>query len=179
MTSTKAIVLYELMDPAYDVKAIKDFIIANQRIPLIKPSSRSPGQKEEYARERKAQRILNWIPADVQRLKCRPANERPFARLKDNFGCRLVMVRGATKVMCHLMLGVLALAVDEIRRHRSSNRTYATGQIPLETSDKPSALWGFPRASRFRDSGPNGQPVESRATVPGWLINVPPVLMPQ
>ncbi|MDQ2944870.1 MAG: hypothetical protein M3Y27_02820, partial [Acidobacteriota bacterium] len=35
-----------------------------------------------------------------------------FSRLKDEFGARAVRVRGASKVMAHLMFGVLALSVD-------------------------------------------------------------------
>ena len=40
--------------------------------------------------------------------------ERVNARLKDEFGGRNVRVRGASKVMAHLMFGVLALTVDQI-----------------------------------------------------------------
>ena len=39
--------------------------------------------------------------------------ERVNARLKDEFGARQIRVRGAAKVMTHLMFGVLALAVDQ------------------------------------------------------------------
>ena len=39
--------------------------------------------------------------------------ERVNARLKDEFGARFVRVRGAVKVKCHLMFGVLVLAVDQ------------------------------------------------------------------
>jgi hypothetical protein len=42
--------------------------------------------------------------------------ERVNARLKDEFGARVVRVRGAIKVKCHLMFGVVALAVDQILR---------------------------------------------------------------
>ncbi len=36
--------------------------------------------------------------------------------MKDEFGCRCVRVRGAVKVMAHIMFGVVALAADEILR---------------------------------------------------------------
>jgi IS5 family transposase len=39
--------------------------------------------------------------------------ERVNARLKDEFGGSRIRVRGAAKVMAHLMLGVLALTVDQ------------------------------------------------------------------
>ena len=40
--------------------------------------------------------------------------ERVYGRLKDEFGGREVRVRGARKVMAHLMFGVLALTADQI-----------------------------------------------------------------
>ena len=40
--------------------------------------------------------------------------ERVYSRLKDEFGARMVRVRGASKVMAHLMFGVLALTVDQL-----------------------------------------------------------------
>jgi len=39
---------------------------------------------------------------------------RVEARLKDEFGGREIRVRGARKVMAHLMFGVLALTADQI-----------------------------------------------------------------
>jgi len=42
--------------------------------------------------------------------------ERVNGRLKDKFGGRFVYVRGAIKVKCHLMFGILVLAVDQIFR---------------------------------------------------------------
>ena len=42
--------------------------------------------------------------------------ERINARLKDEFGARFVRVRGAIKVKCHLVFGLVALTVDQILR---------------------------------------------------------------
>jgi hypothetical protein len=36
--------------------------------------------------------------------------------LKDEFGGRLIYVRGAAKIMAHLMFGVVALTVDQLLR---------------------------------------------------------------
>jgi len=36
--------------------------------------------------------------------------------LKDEFGARFLRVRGALKVKCHLMFGIVGLAVDQIIR---------------------------------------------------------------
>jgi hypothetical protein len=40
--------------------------------------------------------------------------ERVYSRLKDEFGARLLRVRGASKIMAHLMFGVLALTFDQL-----------------------------------------------------------------
>jgi transposase len=52
--------------------------------------------------------------AEKERYKERTMVERANARLKDEFGGREIRVRGAAKVMAHLMFGVLALTVDQI-----------------------------------------------------------------
>jgi hypothetical protein len=54
---------------------------------------------------------LSW--AEQDRYKERTMSERVNARLKDEFGASHIRVRGAAKVMAHLMLGVLALTVDQ------------------------------------------------------------------
>jgi hypothetical protein len=43
-------------------------------------------------------------------------SERVNARIKDEFGGRHIRVRGAAKVMAHLMFGVVALTVDQLLR---------------------------------------------------------------
>jgi hypothetical protein len=40
------------------------------------------------------------------------------ARLKDEFGGQNIWVKGCTKVMGHLMFGILALSVDQLMRLR-------------------------------------------------------------
>jgi hypothetical protein len=55
-------------------------------------------------------------PAQQERYKERTMVERVNGRLKDEFGGRQVRVRGAAKVMAHLMFGVLALTADQIMR---------------------------------------------------------------
>jgi hypothetical protein len=42
--------------------------------------------------------------------------ERVYSRLKDEFEGRNIRVRGARKVMAHLMFGLLALTVDQLSR---------------------------------------------------------------
>lgn len=53
---------------------------------------------------------LMQMTAERARFGERSASERVNGRLKDCFGGRNVRVRGAAKVMCHLMFGVLIVA---------------------------------------------------------------------
>ena len=55
-------------------------------------------------------------PPEVIRYRERTMAERVNGRLKDEFGARFVRVRGASKVMTHLMFGVMALTVDQLLR---------------------------------------------------------------
>jgi hypothetical protein len=48
------------------------------------------------------------------RFKKRTIVEQLNARLKDEFGARLIYVRGASKIMAHLMFGVVVLTVDQL-----------------------------------------------------------------
>jgi hypothetical protein len=59
---------------------------------------------------------LNFNYAENARYNERTAVERVNARLKDEFGGRMMRVRGHAQVMCHLMFGILALAADQILR---------------------------------------------------------------
>jgi transposase len=55
---------------------------------------------------------MTW--AEQDRFAERTMVERVFSRLKDQFGARVIRVRGASKIMAHLMFGVLALSVDQL-----------------------------------------------------------------
>lgn len=52
--------------------------------------------------------------AEDIRYNERSTVERVNARLKDEFGGRMVRVRGNAKVRCHLMFGVLALTANQL-----------------------------------------------------------------
>ncbi len=97
---------YELMDAAYCSTVIREEIQAAGRVALIdhNPRKGGKGQKREFA------------PHEAQRYKTRSGAERCNARLKDEFGARHVQVRGHAKVMCHLMIGVVALCADQLMR---------------------------------------------------------------
>ena len=59
---------------------------------------------------------MNIDNAEPIRYKERSTTERSNARLKDDFGARFLRVRGHTKVMCHLMFGIVALTVEQLLR---------------------------------------------------------------
>jgi hypothetical protein len=54
--------------------------------------------------------------AEEERFRERTSVERVYARLKDEFGGAHIRVRGAQKVMAHLMFGVLALTAEQLLR---------------------------------------------------------------
>ena len=55
---------------------------------------------------------MTW--AEQDRFRERTMVERVFSRLKDEIWARRCRVRGAPKIMAHLMFGVLALTVDQL-----------------------------------------------------------------
>jgi hypothetical protein len=104
---------YEVMDAAYEAYHIEEQSRQLGHIPIIDP--KAPGGPKSQAKDipmSKPKRELS--PAQKQRYKERTMVERVNARLKDEFGARHVRVRGARKVMAHLMFGVLALTVDQL-----------------------------------------------------------------
>lgn len=109
--------LYDLMDSAYDADAIHAHSRQLNHVPIIAPHPRrgtkKPSALPNIFPPRPAPE-LTW--AQKQRYKERTMSERVNARLKDEFGASHIRVRGATKVMAHLMFGVLALTVDQILR---------------------------------------------------------------
>ena len=109
--------LYDLMDAAYDTEEIRRHSRSLGHVPLIDTNPRRntalKGELEAEARRRK--RLGFQFPEEI-RYNERTAGERVNGRLKDEFGARHVRVRGAAKVMCHCMFGVLALTADQLLR---------------------------------------------------------------
>ncbi len=97
--------LYDLMDAAYCSAALRDHCKSLGHVPLIDHNPRG-GEKIEFA------------PAEAIRYNERTAAERSNARLKDEFGGNTIRVKGDSKVMGHLMFGVLALSADQLMRLR-------------------------------------------------------------
>jgi hypothetical protein len=113
MSSDRVTYCYELMDAAYDAAEILDHSRGTGHVPIVDPANRGRKTQSTFL-PGKAPRQLDWAERD--RYKERTMVERINARLKDEFGGRFVRVRGAAKVMAHLMFGVLALTADQILR---------------------------------------------------------------
>jgi hypothetical protein len=75
---------------------------------------RNKALKEELANENKRRQVANYQTPEQRRYNERSTVERVNGRLKDEFGGRMVRVRGHAKVMCHLMFGILALTADQL-----------------------------------------------------------------
>ena len=74
---------------------------------------RDKALKEELEEEKRCHQFGRQT-AEAIRYNERGAVERVNARLKDEFGGRVVRVRGHAKVMCHLMFGILALTANQM-----------------------------------------------------------------
>ncbi|MBV8112992.1 MAG: transposase [Hyphomicrobiales bacterium] len=117
MTSARISYLYDLMDAAYDAAAIHDHSRALGHAPIVDRNFRADHEgKAEWGREVERMKLIHMPDFDDAIYDFRTMAERVNARLKDEFGARFLRVRGALKVKCHLMFGIVALAVDQIIR---------------------------------------------------------------
>ena len=117
MTSARVSYLYDLMDAAYDAAAIRDQSRALGHAPIVDRNFRADHEgKAEWGREVERLKLIHMPDFDDRIYDFRTMAERVNARLKDEFGARFLRVRGALKVKCHLMFGIVALAVDQIIR---------------------------------------------------------------
>jgi len=117
LTAQRVTHLYDLMDSAYDAQSIHEQIRGLGQIPIIDAHPRrDSAQKEELQAEAKRRKLLNFNYAEDVRYLERTTVKRVNARLKDEFGGRMIRVRGNAKVMCHLMFGIVALTADQILR---------------------------------------------------------------
>ena len=101
LTSGKVTSCYDLMAAAYDAAQIWDQSKELDHVPII---DRNPRSKV----------AIPMAPHEALRYNERTASERCNGRLKDELGARCVMVRGAEKVMMHLMVGMIALFADQL-----------------------------------------------------------------
>jgi hypothetical protein len=95
--------LYDLMDAAYDSPEIHAFSKTLGHVPIIDHNPR------------RGEKIL-MDPATKSRFAERSSAERVNSNLKDNYGGRNIRVKGASKVMTHLMFGIVAITAMQIFR---------------------------------------------------------------
>lgn len=112
LTAQRVTNLYDVMDTAYDATEIYEHSRSLGHVPIIKPARRQHKEVPFSGRDKWEAREMTL--AEQERFRERTMVERVNARLKDEFGGRQIRVRGASKVMAHLMFGVLALTADQI-----------------------------------------------------------------
>jgi len=103
MSSKRVTNLYDLMDAAYDSPAIHCFSKSLGHMPIIDNNPR------------RGEKIL-MDPATKSRFAERSSSERVNSNLKDNYGGRSIRVKGASKVMTHLMFGIVSITAMQIFR---------------------------------------------------------------
>ena len=103
MSSERVTNLYDLMDAAYDSPEIHAFSKSLGHRPIIDNNPR------------RGQKIL-MDPATKSRFAERSSAERVNSNLKDNYGGRNIRVKGASKVMAHLMFGVVSITAMQLYR---------------------------------------------------------------
>ena len=100
-TAERVTSLYDLMDSAYDAKEIKQVSRELGHVPIIDPNRRPANS-------------VPLEPASVLRFRERSVAERGNSRLKDEFGCRNLRVRGHRKAHLHVMFGIVALFAAQL-----------------------------------------------------------------
>jgi hypothetical protein len=103
MTSAKVNYLYDVMDPAYDARQIYEVSKGLGHVPIIEKNSRGWD-------------VIPLAPHEAARYRERTVVERFNSRIKEEFGARNIMVRGARKVKLHLMFGGVALFADQLMK---------------------------------------------------------------
>jgi transposase len=100
MSAQRVTNCYDLMDAAYDAEEIREHSRSLNHVPIIDLNRRG-GEK------------LPMAPAQAQRYNQRSSSERGFSYL-EHYGAYSIWVKGAVKVMCHLMFAVLALTAHQM-----------------------------------------------------------------
>lgn len=105
------------MDAAYDSEIIKQHSRSLGHVPIVDVNTRRDKARKAAIKAESARcKVINFKhPSDV-RYNERSNVERVNGRLKDEFGGKMIMVRGHAKVFTHLMFGIIALTADQLMR---------------------------------------------------------------
>ncbi|MBQ6010786.1 MAG: beta-galactosidase [Kiritimatiellae bacterium] len=93
----------------YDAKEIREFSESNNHVPIIDANPRRGAPKPDG----RGERAVGIAPAEKLRFRNRSGVERVNGHLHDAHGGRTVRVRGHAKVLLHLILGLLVIAVEQ------------------------------------------------------------------
>jgi hypothetical protein len=107
---------YDLMDAAYDAPLIRQHSQSLGHVALIDENPRTKVRKAEIAEEQKRRRTAGYQLAEDIHYNERSTVERVNGRLKDEFNGRMVRVKGHSKVMAHLMFGIIVLSIDQLMK---------------------------------------------------------------
>ena len=117
LTSQRVTNLYDLMDSAYDSPIIEQHSRSLDHVPIIDVNPRgNKKRKHDLKAENRRFEFINIKDSVGIRYNERSNVERVNGRLKDEFGGKMVRVRGSVKVMTHLMFGIIALTADQLMR---------------------------------------------------------------
>ncbi len=117
MTAGGLVNLHVLMGSACDAAEIEAHNRALGHAPIIDVNPRrDAARKQELAQEEGRLALVGHRIAEDIRYNERSSAERVNANLKNNHSGRTVQVRGLAKVMCHLMFGIMVIAVTQIIR---------------------------------------------------------------
>jgi hypothetical protein len=108
----------DLADAAYCAEAIRGYSRSLGHIPIIDHNQRG-GEKIEMS---------EW---EAEHYKERTAVERAFSEMKDNYGASFARVRGAKKVMAHLMFGIIALTASKLWQMLGEEAGQAAMRLPM------------------------------------------------
>jgi hypothetical protein len=85
-------------------------------VALIDENPRTKVRKAEVAEAQKRRRTAGYPLAEDIHYNERSTLERVNGRLKDEFNGRMVRVKGHSKVMAHLMFGIIVLSIDQLMK---------------------------------------------------------------
>lgn len=101
---------YDLADAGYDAAAIRQASRALNHVPII---DRNPRRGERNVDDAGG-RLVGIVDATTRRYFARSGIERVFSHLHEAHGGKSVRVRGAAKVLLHLMFGLIVIAAEQV-----------------------------------------------------------------
>ena len=104
LTEQKVQYLYEIKDSAYDTAILRQRAADKGHVALTDFNHRSPNDNRCFA------------PHEKIRYKNRSSAERVNSNLKDNYGGRVIRVRGHDKVLAYLTFGLFCITVEQTLR---------------------------------------------------------------